>query len=175
MNPVNLLIEEHNIIKEAIEIAKNSRKLLNDSEKYENTVRELIVFFRNYADNYHHHKEEQILFPEMVKANEMLEQGIVFEMFENHSDFRELISGIENFLNNKNYEKSQNLLEQYCEALLDHIAVEDDEVFEIAKSLFDDNELEKIYFRFLDTDSEIGVEGKDELKLKLNEIKKLFV
>lgn len=172
MNPVSLLIQEHNLIKEAIELAKNCRNQLNNNIKYENSVRQLIDFFRNYADNYHHQKEEQILFPEMVKANEMLEQGIVFEMFENHSDFRQMISSIENFLNNKDFEKSQNKLEQYSEALLDHIAVEDDEVFEIAKSLFDDNELQKIYFRFIDIDSEIGNQNKDELKQKLEELKK---
>ena len=171
MNPVSLLIQEHNLIKEAIEIAKNCRNILNNISQYENAVRQLINFFRNYADNYHHQKEEQILFPEMVKANEMLEQGIVFEMFENHSDFRQMIASIEKFLEKKEFDKTQNMLEQYCEALLDHIAVEDDEVFEIAKSLFDNNELEKIYFRFVDIDSEIGNHPKEELKQNLEKLK----
>ena len=170
MNPVTILIQEHNLIKIAVEIAKKSRNKLGNEAEYDSIIRQLLVFFRNYADNFHHHKEELILFPEMVKANEMLEQGIVFEMFENHSDFREMLASIENLLNSKNYEQAQNKLEQYCEALLDHIAVEDDEVFEIAKSLFDESELEKIYFRFVDVDAELGQQHKEELKANLEEL-----
>lgn len=170
MNPVSLLIQEHNLIKEAVEIAKKLRSKLGNSEEYNSNVRQLIEFFRNYADSYHHQKEELILFPEMVKANEMLEQGIVFEMFENHNDFREMIASIENYLNSENFEQAQEKLEQYCEALLDHIAVEDDEVFEIANSLFDEGELEKIYFRFIDSDSDLGQQRKDELKKSLEEL-----
>ncbi|NUM31744.1 MAG: hemerythrin domain-containing protein [Bacteroidetes bacterium] len=172
MNPVTLLVQEHNIIKEAVNIAKKLRIKLGDTEHYESIARQLIDFFRNYADTYHHQKEELILFPEMVKANEMLEQGIVFEMFENHSDFRDTIANIISLLDNKNYEKAQDKLEQYCEALLDHIAVEDDEVFEIANSLFDDNELEKIYFRFIDSDSDLGQQRKEELKNNLEALSK---
>jgi hemerythrin-like domain-containing protein len=85
-------------------------------------------------------------------------------MFENHSDFREMIKNIETSLDEKKYPQAQQQLEQYTEALLDHIAVENDEVFQTAESLFSEEELEKIYYRFEDCDRELGNAKKEELK-----------
>lgn len=131
-----------------------------DDKMFEKSIRKLLDFFRNYADKYHHHKEEQILFPEMVKKNEMLEDGAIKEMFENHEDFRSLLNNIEDSVNIFNYNKAHSLLQRYAESLLDHIAVEDDEVFQMMDTLFSPDELDKIYFRFQDIDNELGLEEK---------------
>lgn len=181
-NPITILFDEHEIIISAIDIAKRADELLaTDEPAYEKTIRELIVFFRVYADQYHHHKEEEILFPEMNKKNELLEEGVIKEMFENHADFRDMIKRIEAFLDKKDYQMAQQQLHTYAEALLDHIAVENDEVFQMTDSLFDYQELEKLYFRFHDCDREIeehnksvGKGNKTELIDHLNEIKKNF-
>ncbi len=175
-NPVKILFEEHAIIQSAIDIAKNAATLIenNNSESnhdYETLIRELIHFFRAYADEYHHYKEEQILFPEMSKKNELLEDGVLKEMFENHADFRSMIESIEMFLDCKDYKEAQQKLNSYTEALLDHIAVENDEVFQMAESLFKDEELEKIYFRFADCDRELGEINKTNLVNQLNKNK----
>lgn len=170
-NPIDLLYKEHELIVEAAEIAKELRLLIDKRELYEKKVFELISFFREFADSCHHQKEEQVLFPEMIKANELLESGVVMEMFENHEDFRELISEIEQLTKEKNYENAQNKLEQYVDSLIDHIAVENEEVFEIAKTLFNDQEMEKIYFKFKDIDYEYGENKKNDLEEKLNTIR----
>ena len=49
---------------------------------------DLITFFRNYADKFHHYKEEKLLFPLMCEKNDMLENSIIAEMLDNHQDFR---------------------------------------------------------------------------------------
>lgn len=174
-NPVKVLFDEHEIIQSAIDVAKYAATLIdkNNPEKnrdYETLIRGLINFFRVYADEYHHYKEEQILFPEMSKKNELLDDGVLKEMFENHVDFRNMIKSIELFLNNKEYTETQNQLNSYAEALLDHIAVENDEVFQMAESLFEKEELEKIYFRFADCDRELGEANKIKLVNQLNEM-----
>jgi hemerythrin-like domain-containing protein len=181
-NPVKVLIDEHDIIVTATELAKEADKiLLNDEEAYDKVLRKLIVFFRLYADRYHHYKEERILFPEMSRKNELLQDGVIKEMFENHEDFRSMIQSIETFLDKKNYPKAQQQLHIYTEALLDHIAVENDEVFQMAETLFTPDELEKIYFRFEDCDHEIGAESgsgqedKTNLIKLLGEIKEAFL
>ncbi len=169
-SPVKVLFDEHEIIQSAIGIAKEAEILIaKDGIIYENTVRKLISFFREYADQYHHFKEEQILFPEMSKKNELLEDGVLKEMFENHSDFRSMIKSIEIFLDSKDYKEAQQQLNTYTETLLDHIAVENEEVFQMAEALFDDAELEKIYFRFEDCDRELGESNKVNL---VNQLKK---
>ena len=99
----------------------------------------------------------------------MLESSIIAEMLENHQDFRNLVKLIETEVISENYDKSASLLSKYTEMLLDHIAVEDDELFQIAETLFDDNELEKLYFDFQDIDRELGFDNKIELeKMKEN-------
>jgi len=168
---VTLLFDEHEIILEAIEIAKGLRDSIEKPEAYERKTSELISFFREYADKYHHYKEEEVLFPEMIKANELLESGVVKEMLDNHVDFREMIREVESFTNSKNYEQAQNTLEAYVEALSDHIAVENEEVFEIATTLFNEKELENIFFRFKDIDLELGENNKERLREKLGNIR----
>lgn len=165
MNPfIKLLYDEHAVIVNAIDTAKQLRQLAGkDDTLYEKTLRKLIRFFREYADKYHHYKEELILFPEMNRRNELLGDGIVKEMFDNHEEFRLRIGRIVQNLDRKDYLSAQAELEKYAEALLDHIAVENDEVFQIAEQLLTEPELEKIGHRFMDCDRELGEKLKEDL------------
>lgn len=170
-NPIETLYEEHNIIIDAINIAYDLRKIIDNSDLYEEQANSLIMFFKEFADKYHHQKEETVLFPQMIKANELLESGVVQEMYENHEDFRKLINEIEKSIKNKDFENAQEKLEQYIGALTDHIAVENEEVFEIAQTLFNEKDLEKIYYKFKDIDSEFGEKDKNFLQEQLNKIR----
>lgn len=166
------MYEEHSIIMNAIELAKQARQLIGkDNLAYEKTLRKLISFFRNYADKFHHYKEEEILFPAMSKQNELLGEGVLKEMLENHDDFREMIRRIETNLDAQNFYLAQNEVEKYGEALLDHIAVENDEVFQMAESIFNEDELEKIGHRFQDCDQKLGEEIKQELSSLLDDLR----
>lgn len=170
-DPIKVLFDEHDIITNVIDAAKGTSALIGtDDDRYEKIIRQLLDFFRNYADKFHHHKEEEILFPEMCKRNELLQSGVIQEMLENHAEFRDMLASIEKFLSEKNYRRVDQQLMIYCEALLDHIAVENDEVFQMAESLFGENELENIYFRFNDCDKEMGESKKDELVRMAGEI-----
>lgn len=166
------MYEEHSIIMNAIELAKQTRQLIGkDDSAYEKTIRQLISFFRNYADKFHHYKEEEILFPAMSKQNELLGEGVLKEMLENHDDFREMIRRIETNLDAQNFYLAQNEVEKYGEALLDHIAVENDEVFIMAETIFNEDELEKIGHRFQDCDQKLGEEIKQELSSLLDDLR----
>lgn len=170
---MKVLYDEHEMIVNAIDVSKQAGSLIGkDNELYENIVGSLLLFFKIYADEYHHHKEEEILFPEMVKRNEMLENGIIKEMFENHADFRVMIQNIRNNLASKNYSRVQEILESYTENLLDHIAVENDEVFHIAESIFTEKELNDISFRFQDSDRELGADRKKEMTELIDSLRK---
>lgn len=160
-----VLYEEHQTIVNAIDAAQQLKTQLGKNDKqYEQNARDLIGFFRDYADNYHHHKEEQILFPAMKKKNELLADGVLKEMLDNHEEFREMINGVERALNEKNYVQAQQKLDIYCEALLDHIAVENDEVFQMAETLFTEAETERILYEFEDADIELGSGKKEEFE-----------
>lgn len=171
-SPINLLMEEHDIISKAIDTALKADALIGkNDELYSKVATDLLSFFRSYADNIHHKKEENILFPEMIRKNELLNEGVIKEMCENHADFHTMIYNTEEYLVKKDYLRAQQQLHIYAEALLDHIAVENDEVFQIAESVFDDSELETMYYRFIDIDRETI---KPELENKLVQIRELF-
>ena len=157
----------------AIDAARNAGSLIQSHpDLYESSVRSLIGFFRNYADKFHHFKEEDILFPEMSKKSELMADGIVKEMFDNHEDFREMIREIAKANDAKRYNEAQKFLEAYCNALLDHIAVENDELFVTAESLFTPAELKMIVSRFSDCDRELGDDVKKQLEEAAADIRK---
>ena len=171
-NPIQTLYDEHTIIANALEIARQASSLIEkDNRRYDSTMRKLITFFREYSDGYHHQKEETILFPEIAKRKQILSEGVISEMNENHEDFREKITLIENCLNEENYLKAHKILDRYAEALLDHIAVENDELFQVANSLLDAEQLNKVYFKFQDCDRDLGDERKNELVAMIAELK----
>ena len=170
---LKLLYDEHTIIVNAIDVSKQCEQLIGvDDIAYEKIIHQLIAFFRNYADKYHHFKEEEILFPEMTKRNEFLSDGVIKEMFDNHDEFRKMIKCIESNLNSRNFVLVQKELKKYGEALLDHISVENDEVFQMAESILSESELEKIFHRFLDCDRELGEIQKNEFMDLIESIRK---
>lgn len=168
---IETLFAEHGTIMLAIDIANRAATLVGKNDKqYDKAVRQLLDFFKDYADGLHHHKEEEIFFPAMADKNEFLAEGVLKEMLENHEDFRIMINDIRTALDNKDYKHAEHNLKKYTEALLNHIAVENEEVFQMAESLFSEEELNKIYYRFDDFERECGREKKQELIAMLNKI-----
>ncbi len=166
---LEILYQEHAIIKKALQTVKELKELIDKNpDEYKSEMTRYISFFRKYADGFHHYKEEQILFPEMSKKNEFLGDGVIKEMFDNHSDFREMIGAIESSVESGEYKDAHTAFEKYAENLLDHIAVEDDEVFQIPETIFDESEMERIYFRFMDCDADLGASEKKKMEAMIN-------
>ncbi len=164
-NPIQTMLDEHEVICQAEEIIKNLDKTWDTNpEQYKTTINTLITFFREYADGYHHRKEEDVLFPAIHDHPDFVLQEILEEFETHHEDFREYTVTIEEALNEGNFEKSYKELNNYLQDLLDHIAAENDELFSIAENLMDENELETIFFKFKDIDMELGEERKRELE-----------
>jgi len=157
---IEILMQEHHHIKKAIAGTQALFLSIAQGKASLSDVKNRIDFFRNYADSYHHQKEEKVLFPEMIKRNEMLEFGVVHEMLENHADFRELLAEIEDSVNDGDAQGAQQKFEKYAEMLLEHIAVEDDEVFQIAETLMNEDELLTVLYLFEDCDRELGAAEK---------------
>jgi len=165
-NPIQTMLEEHEIISKTENIIKNlNHSWENNSENYTKAITRLITFFRDYADGNHHRKEEEVLFPAICNHPDFKLQDIIDELEQHHEDFRDYTIEIEEALDEKDYEKSYHVLKNYLQELLDHIAVENDELFVLAETLLDEEELETIYFKFKDIDMELG----EESKLKLEE------
>ena len=167
-----MLMLEHETIQQ-VESLVNSINLLweKDATKYKEIVEKLLYFFREYSDRIHHIKEEEVLFPELIKHPDFLLNEIIDELEEHHEMFREYTKEIDDLIKINEYVKVQNTLKKYVNDLLDHIAVENDELFSISENLFTESQLENMYFLFKDVDMEIGEELKKELEKIPQELK----
>ena len=156
---------EHAIILEAIQIASSLDKSWETNpELYENNLKELLIFFKEYSDQYHHFKEEEILFPALLKMEEPSATAVINELLEHHEDFRALVGKIKTDLAEKKYPEAQQKIKEYSHDLLDHIAAENEELFPMADTILSEGELEKLYYKCIDIDNELGIERKEDLE-----------
>lgn len=164
-NPITALYREHEVIIQAINKGKQLEGLWHsDAPEFLNKMKELITFFREYADGYHHRKEEEVLFPAIHDHPEFVLQDILEEFQQHHEDFREYGNEIEEALNDGDYDRGFKIYLRYCSELEDHIGAENDELFVLAENLMSPDQLEKIYFHFQDVDRSNGEERKLELE-----------
>lgn len=169
-NLSKLLLDEHNIIQKAGKIIFSLKNTwLDNTESYEKNIQKLIEFFSAYSDDYHHKKEEEILFIAISQKNESIGGGMVDELLDHHETFRASLQKISKLLAAKDYQSVQYNLESYVVNLEDHIAIENDEVFPMTDSIFEDEELEMLYHKCIDKDNELGIERKKEFEEFINE------
>lgn len=174
-DPAAVLYEEHDVILSALDLLPEAGRLIGvNDQAYVRNIRKLLGFFRDFADKIHHHKEEEILFVEMEKKNAFLGEGIISEMLTNHCDFRDSIAQAEEALVAKDHHMAQRLLEAYAEALRDHIAVENEELFQMVPALFSPEEARNIKYRFEDADREQDAGAKERLIRDLLEMQNYF-
>ena len=167
----SLFMAEHNVILEAGKLIESNHTLWEtDPSAYKELVNYLLDFFSVYADEFHHQKEEEILFPAISKANEMTGLSIVGELTEQHEDFRLLVQQIHTALSRQDYASAQQYLKAYIDKLRDHIAAENDELFPMADTILSADEIDKLYYRCIDKDEELGRGRKNNYE---EQIKKL--
>lgn len=170
-NPLNVMHHEHDVICSTEEVVESLKDLwLTDEAGYKNTVDILIVFFREYADGYHHRKEEDVLFTSMRESLDFTLYEMLDEFEDHHVSFRDYTIEIEEAIKNKEFKKSYDTLYAYLQDMLDHIAAENGELFVTLDSILEDESREIMYFHFKDIDLELGEDRKKELEESISKI-----
>ncbi|UCE67484.1 MAG: hemerythrin domain-containing protein [Candidatus Zixiibacteriota bacterium] len=96
MDPIEKLMDEHQNILAGIDILARNADRLEKGEKVDpRFFNEAIDFIRNYADRYHHAKEEDILFKKMEKAGFPVEGGPIAVMLSEHDQGRHYVRAME--------------------------------------------------------------------------------
>ncbi|WP_353894392.1 hemerythrin domain-containing protein [Proteinivorax hydrogeniformans] len=146
MNAIDLMIEEHEVIKKVLSaIRKGSIKLLDKSDVDYDFFTDAIDFVRNFADKHHHGKEEDMLFSLM---HEHLTDEVVKEplsgMYAEHDLGRLFISNLEEALrmhrqgdDNARVDIIANAI-GYTDLLRRHIDKEDKAIYQFALRELDD-------------------------------------
>lgn len=170
-NPIQVMLDEHEIISKAEELIQKLDHYWERSEGgFVHYVYSLLTFFREFSDKYHHYKEEQVLFPKMADHIDFQMHSMLAELADHHEMFREYTSSIEHYLNNNQCSIAYSVLSKYMDELLDHIAAENDELFVMAEVLFSTDDLENMFYSFKDIDIELGESRKAELSNTLTEL-----
>lgn len=140
MDAIDILINEHKYIKRVLAaITSDCIELVEGKSADIEFYRKVIDFVRNYADKYHHQKEEKKLFNLMSEINENIKNGPVMGMLMEHDLGRMYIKNLEEAITD--YEKGEkdkkafivaNAL-SYAEHLRKHIDKEDTAIYMMAR------------------------------------------
>jgi len=95
MKPTELLVQEHEAIKQMLKILNKICDKLQSGEKVDGAhLEQILDFIKNFTDKCHHGKEEDILFVAMEEAGFSREAGPIGVMLAEHELGRNLVKGI---------------------------------------------------------------------------------
>lgn len=147
--PTKVLSDEHqNILKIINALAKECDALLDGKEINKDFFSKAIDFIRNYADKFHHIKEEDILFVELGKDTVELDCNPMEQMLREHEEGRNFVKGIEEGVNENNKEKIIENSKGYVYLLRDHIFKEDNILYPMADELLNQQIQDSIMEKF---------------------------
>jgi hemerythrin-like domain-containing protein len=154
--PIKKLVNEHLIIKRMVALIPQFIKSLDvESLEGRKIIYESIEFIRNYADKYHHAKEEKILFKYFDEDLDILNV-----MHEDHESARGYVQAILDGLKKKNGEVVAKHLLAYRELLDEHIKKEDEILYPWMDRNLSVTQVGELYSEFNKVDEEFGDEPK---------------
>jgi len=119
----------------------------------------VVTLIKNYADGFHHAKEENLLFPLMVQKGFSTEQGPVSVMLHDHAQGRQFVKGMSEAIAQYKTGDESVLpdiymnLEGYVELLRAHIGKENNVLFKMADMAFNASEQELLLTEFAQIES----------------------
>ena len=150
--PIQKLVDEHVLIKRLVALIPSMVGVLESvPEDGLKLACDGIDFIRNYADRYHHAKEEDILFTYFEKNLDILQV-----MLEDHENARAHVRTILKALENKDCETIIENLEAYREILTEHIKKEDEILYPWMDRNLTITEIGELYNKFTETDEQFG-------------------
>ena len=131
MKPTKILSEEHkNIIKIIGALNKECGSLESGKPLDKEFFIKAVDFIKNYADKFHHAKEEDILFKEFNKSQSHCNPAE--QMLYEHDLGRNFVKGMEQASKENNKEKLMENARGYSQLLQEHIYKEDNILYPMA-------------------------------------------
>jgi len=150
------LVEEHRLILRMIALlGRNATRTAEGSFSNWQFYLDGVDFIRNYADRFHHAKEEDVLFAALVENGMPQENSPVAAMLMEHEQGRSYVMGMESAarealegLPGRENSITENAL-AYASLLRDHIDKEDNILYPLAERVIPDNMREGILRAYL--------------------------
>lgn len=175
MNAIDLMVEEHKIIKRMLVVVRKfTIKVLNNEEVDYNDFNSVIDFVRNYADKHHHSKEEVILFKKMSDVlGERIAKGPIMGMLVEHDLGRLFMVNLEAALGKFQSGDRDSRVDiianaiAYTDLLNRHINKEDTAIYTFAQKSLSVEQLEEIDSQCFQVESEATEKGLQDKYIKL--------
>lgn len=155
MKATEILMEEHRIIERVlIALERATTRLSKGQDVYLRFFSGTTVFIKNFADGFHHQKEEGILFPVLIQYGLSKETGPVAVMLAEHEEARRLTQKMRLALERlqASDDSGRNELIQnaqgYIKLLRQHIYKEDNILFPMADKVLPAEQQQQIMDAF---------------------------
>lgn len=159
--PTTTLSDEHkNILKVIEAVSKQCEEIDLGKEIDKNFFVKAIDFIINYADKYHHTKEEDILFAELNKDGVLQHCNPIGQMLHEHDLARGLVKGLSEAIEKGDKAEIVKNARDYCELLEEHIFKEDNILYPMADEALKENAQGEIAEKFAKI-PELKFEEKD--------------
>jgi hemerythrin-like domain-containing protein len=166
MKPTRILSDEHRVIEVVLDcLERLTEKAQTDGKLDGESARNALDFFRNFADQCHHGKEEQHLFTAMVQKGAPREGGPIAVMLNEHDQGRAFIRGMAEQIDaaeqgeSTAIDKFEAHARGYVNLLRMHIQKEDNILFPMAPRFLDADDEKKLMEAFEKVESEHMGEG----------------
>ena len=163
--PLHTLKHEHRVIERALHALDGICMRIQWGERVPlAALTQAVDFISNYADCYHHGKEEAHLFPALKRQGVAHEGGPLGIMERQHEIERELtdamVSALDGYrdLDPEAAREFGEAARKYTDHMIGHMEREDSILFRIADEILDDEDKQKIGEAFNRTQAEFGVE-----------------
>jgi hemerythrin-like domain-containing protein len=155
--PIRRLVDEHVFIKRVVAaIPELVDRLDVESEDDRRIVREVTDFIRNYADRYHHAKEENILFKYFDEDEEILRT-----MRAEHEKGRGHVRATLEALDGRDGAGVAGHLLAYHELLKEHIKKEDEILYVWMDGNLSTRQVGELFSKFREVEEEFGGEPRE--------------
>ena len=154
--PMKRLVDEHSLIKRFIALVPALVGKLDPASEFERQrIIEALDFIRNYADRFHHAKEEEILFGYFDPGLDILKV-----MHEDHRKGRACVRQAMEALERNDGEGVSANLQAYAEILREHIKKEDEILYPWMDRGLSTRQIRELYSGFSEVDERFEKERK---------------
>jgi len=151
--PTHLLRHEHRVIEQALRALDGMCVRLRAGDEIPpDALSQALEFIQNYADRYHHSREEEYLFPALEQYG-FEEGGALAFLRGQHSHERELLAELEFAVEEYRYgdlkavEHFIKITDRFRDHLIEHMEKEDSLLFRLAEDLLDDEAKDELMRR----------------------------
>ena len=166
--PIQILSDEHQNILKTIDVLLEECNILESGKEIDKAFFEKAIdFIRNYADKFHHAKEEDILFVELNKDDVEMPCNPIEQMLYEHDQGRDFVKGFEQGLEENDKDKIIENVRGYSYLLQDHINKEDNILYPMADEALNQKIQESILEKFIQAEHKRFSKGIKEKYLSI--------